>query len=1732
MMSGSSTHNEHYIPTISQGQVLLGQAHSRRANKKLDAITAHSLENMTGESVVGDSGATSTCMGTMFDKDIETLYDGPLRPTRTTFGTAKAGSKRMKPEGQGDITVCLIDRQGRLWIKTMWDVYAFHKSEVAMTLLSPAGLHESRGHRGDQIALTTGTPELSQLTLRDGETNLTGTFDVDYQQKSYFVHMYPIEALLHYEPPDNLNDADAIIGDREYAQRILENKGHLRSSKGAQDEENMTAAATAPPPTTTPSHTEDTGDDGDGPYNPTTAMPTRSKNTLLKAKGHTGCSNGTREANPDELDDLNDTLQINGETSHTYICETSYNCIAVTSEIEAADMLSAGRDPSSIEDTARWQCENEARRRTGRGNHGPPVQVTRKSPTMADGVTAPPTPKPNIPASPAQTEPTLEEEKEDQQVQTQATPVCDVTDSPRVRATQLTSEIFHLWLGHPGPHAERRTQLRHLHVKYPARKTRRDKRSPPGSTQGGGDVVEQEKGTCQETWRPTRPRGTCCESCVMGKGTKVRQRTTPAESPSQQPGGRIFMDCAGPFPLSKSKCRWAVIAVDEASGWTVVLPAPNKKASTAVACLKRMQQYFSHLGLRVGSVRSDNGAEFQTEFTSFADSQGIKHELTAYYHPQGNAKAERGWRRLICKMRTMAHHAGMLDVSRVWDELMHHSCTLANITYKESIKQSPYQHLHPASPGHRFTEIPSAEGLMVWGAKCALSHLPAQVKGAWKGDSKSTPGYYVGRSRISRTTPRFYCPTLRGGTYVETRHYHEIDKLWEPRKALPSDLKSHQGHQHPARASDQPTLAESLADENNNFFESEGTETDSDDTSDSDTSIDENEERDANAGPPQDLNVDPIDLQLTIGRRFAREFEEGWFTGTITSKSKRGRGIQITVTYHDGDVEDISGRDATNFLQSWYIASKRDTSIPPWDTPDTNIGVGSEGVIRNIQHVKKGDNYEALRRGAELAEQQRHPAETPLLQLQVDELLNKLAEGEGIDYMMGNAQPSYYDGLVEDDNVQEGLDRETVLKEKNYHWVNQHGDCDPDDPGAIRLLQAEHIRVHDLAVGEDRRDTVRMMCPDMIEGLPPTYESSIATQGGDEGARRVRPSDNVPMDPLEGKAESIEDDGNDNLSRVILKNGQTVYVDPDCPPISWALNGPDRDKWLQACVAELHGQIGMNCWTVVQRHQLPVGAKVLKTGWRLLRKRTRGIITRWKARAYCCGYSQLPSAHYDPHDISSPTPRAATFRMLVATGVERGLTLWSGDTSLAFLHADVDREIWIKAFPKGEIIMPEIFSGSPDQMLKLHKSLWGLKQASNLFFKALRGHLLGTMGFSPAGGDRCLYFRAKDKDGKILRDYDPNEDRPGVTMCYLLTYVDDVAAATTDRETWLEVVDEIKKKFAFRDEGPLENFLGIEIDEADDGGVVLRHCAKIDRIAEACQVLKGKDGAVRVRNTPLPAGTQCPEREFAGQPPDEAELAEMSKYDYRMMIGMILHTYVWVRPDIGPAIGQLCKHVNAPRLKHIRLAQHLAEYLYTTRTMGLHYVRGTARQVDVWVDADYAMCQDTRKSITGYAIIMSGAAVSWMSKKQSFVSLSSCEAELGALRDVSAEILALRKDLLLIDPQLANTRWRVWEDNQAAIAIMHGEGKYENRKHLAVRALWCQSLVGSVMDVLYVSTLEQVADCLTKCLPGPALKKHRDVLLNEGVHIHQRKRCSGARSHQRHGGFTGPGLWEGSAGAA
>jgi hypothetical protein len=227
------------------------------------------------------------------------------------------------------------------------------------------------------------------------------------------------------------------------------------------------------------------------------------------------------------------------------------------------------------------------------------------------------------------------------------------------------------------------------------------------------------------------------------------------------------------------------------------------------------------------------------------------------------------------------------------------------------------------------------------------------------------------------------------------------------------------------------------------------------------------------------------------------------------------------------------------------------------------------------------------------------------------------------------------------------------------------------------------------------------------------------------------------------------------------------------------------------------------------------------------------------------------------------------------------------------------------------------------------------------------------------------------------------------------------------------------------------------------------------------------------------------------------------------MTGTLMYAAISTRPDIAHAVHYLASNMQAPTARHMQAAERVLRYLAGTKDVGLVFgsrnggAVGDSRgwrssvQVDVcaFSDADWANDKGDRRSITGWVAKLNGDPVSWSSKKQRVVALSTCEAELYAEAAAIQEVLWLRGLMaeLGLHTQTGST---VYGDNQSAIAATANGVKSERTKHVDVKYHFVTETVERGQVTLrWVPTAQQQADIFTKPLAAPVFTTLRQLLM-------------------------------------
>ena len=141
--------------------------------------------------------------------------------------------------------------------------------------------------------------------------------------------------------------------------------------------------------------------------------------------------------------------------------------------------------------------------------------------------------------------------------------------------------------------------------------------------------------------------------------------------------------------------------------------------------------------------------------------------------------------------------------------------------------------------------------------------------------------------------------------------------------------------------------------------------------------------------------------------------------------------------------------------------------------------------------------------------------------------------------------------------------------------------------------------------------------------------------------------------------------------------------------------------------------------------------------------------------------------------------------------------------------------------------------------------------------------------------------------------------------------------------------------------------------------------------------------------------------------------------------------------------------MTAPRHLHLTAVKRIIRYLLRTVPRGLYYPKDNLLHLTVYAEADWAGCQDTRRSTTGWCMYLGNSIISWKCKKQERVSRSSTEAEYRAMSSACSEVLWLQG--LLSEYGFAQTSHTpLHADNTGVIRITENLVFHERTKHIEV----------------------------------------------------------------------------------
>jgi hypothetical protein len=557
------------------------------------------------------------------------------------------------------------------------------------------------------------------------------------------------------------------------------------------------------------------------------------------------------------------------------------------------------------------------------------------------------------------------------------------------------------------------------------------------------------------------------------------------------------------------------------------------------------------------------------------------------------------------------------------------------------------------------------------------------------------------------------------------------------------------------------------------------------------------------------------------------------------------------------------------------------------------------------------------------------------------------------------------------------------------------------------------------------------------EDVPPLGENRPA-------AAENRPAANIPRrsNRLQGgapEARPLHDI--DTVSGYIAEFALSSQEVNNPSTYQQARESPNFAEWQQAMDKEMGNMAKYDVWEMVPR----TNQRTLSGKWVYTRKINgdTGKPEAFKARFVVRGFQQRQGQDYG--ELFASVAHKDSIRVFLSIVNHLDLECDQVDIVGAFLNGDIDRELFIEP-PQGSSI-------PANQVLRLRKSLYGLKQSPHLFNKKL-DKFLRSRRLEPTRGDPCLYSRLENG-----------------TRLMVSVHVDDQLIASNCRWTLDQFKQELNEAFECKDQGPMSYFLGINVyrDRPNKKMYLSQEhylTGLIDRFGEMGNPTK----------MALPSG-------FRPTAASDDEFEQAKDKPYAQLVGSILYAATITRPDLAYPASVLCRYISKWSLEHWKAAKHLLRYVRGTSDLCLTFdATGSKRVVLGWADADWGGCMDTRRSTTGYVFSTYGGIVAWKSKRQSTIALSTTQAELLASTEAAKQALWLRD--LLADLRLGfdeNRPVTIYNDNMGAVQLAKHQHSFKLNKAFDMRAKFIREQQDNgVIKIEHIPTNDNRADLLTK----------------------------------------------------
>ncbi|XXG87673.1 hypothetical protein AAC387_Pa11g2303 [Persea americana] len=494
-----------------------------------------------------------------------------------------------------------------------------------------------------------------------------------------------------------------------------------------------------------------------------------------------------------------------------------------------------------------------------------------------------------------------------------------------------------------------------------------------------------------------------------------------------------------------------------------------------------------------------------------------------------------------------------------------------------------------------------------------------------------------------------------------------------------------------------------------------------------------------------------------------------------------------------------------------------------------------------------------------------------------------------------------------------------------------------------------------------------------------------------------------------------------------------------------------HSKWRLAMDAEMDSISRNDTWEMTY---LPVGAKKVGVKWVYKTKfNENGEIDKFKARLVAKGYSQEHGVDYT--EVFAPVAHMDTVRLVISMAAQKKWMIFQLGVKSVFLHGELSEEVFVEQ-PPGYVKR-----GDEHKVYKLKKALYGLKQAPRAWYSCIESYF-AKEGFEKCPYEHSLFIKVKE-GGKIL---------------IICLYVDDLIFTGNDESMFDEFKYSMMHESDTTDLGRMRYFLGLEVMQEPEGIFICQRKYTYEVFERF-----GMDKCNPVLN-PIVPGIKLKK---------DADGVKLDSTHYKQIVGSLMYLTT-TQPDIMFVVSLLSRYMDHPTELHFQAAKRVLRYLKRTCDLGILYRKGGDEELIAYTDSEYAGDLDDRRSTSGYVFMLNSGAVSWSSKKQPIVMLSTTEAEFVAAASCACQVVWMRR-ILKNSNLIQGDDTTFFCDNSSTVELSKNPMLHGRSKHIDVRFHFLRELTkDGVVKLVHCHTQEQIADIMTKPLKLDVFVKLRSLM--------------------------------------